>query len=89
MAAYTTNTKEGTSNTDFEEVRGWFLSPPPLPLILEELIHRVLDYPSHDSSLPLAAVRLLIYLASYLLLPLLHKKVEPAYKNTQNKGWNK
>lgn len=31
----------------------------------------------------------LIYLASYLLFLLLHKKVEWAYKNTQNKGWVK
>ena len=33
--------------------------------------------------------RSLIYLAGYLLLPLLRKNTEPAYKNTQNNRWRK
>lgn len=57
----------------------WFLLAPPLPLILEELISQ---RPQLSSS-PGLSHRSLIYLAIYLLPPVLRKNVEPAYKNTE------
>ena len=51
--------------------------------------YRPLPNPAATPLLPGLSHGSLIYLASYLPLPLLHKKVETAYKITQNKGWTK